>query len=121
MKYLCIAFLLTVGSVVAAPAPAAKLSLHPSYGGAVASGRVYVPSSDTLVGAWSGMGFARLMKCSPVCRVVPSISFKGTMMLSGESTYRIALGGQFTRGQKVPVTLRFRSGTVIVTQAVVNR
>lgn len=125
MKYVLTTLLLgcaVSGSVgQAAQAPAAKLTLRPSYGGAVVDGRVFVPTSDTLVSAWSGVGFARLMKCSPVCRVVPSIPMKNTAILGSESTYRIALGGQFIRGQKVAVTLRFRSGRVLVTTAVVNR
>lgn len=104
----------------AAQAPAAKLTLRPSYGGAVIDGRVYTPRADTLVGARSAVGFARLMKCTPVCQVVTGIPMKNTTLLGSESTYRVALGGQFLRGQKVAVTLRFRSGRVLVTTAVVT-
>lgn len=119
MKYaLCLLFL---GTALAASAPAAKLSLRPSYGGAVMDGRIFVPREDELVGAWSGVGFARLMKCSPKCKVVTSIPLKNTTVMGNETTYRIALGGQFTPGQKVTVTLRLRQQGVMVTQAVVSR
>ena len=125
MKYglttLLLGCVLSGSAGLAAQAAAAKLTLRPSYGGAVVDGRIFVPTADTLVGARSGVGFARLMKCSPVCKVVSSIPIKNTTILGSESAYRIALGGQFIRGQKVSVTLRFRSGRVLVTTAVVNR
>lgn len=121
MKRALVLALILTGPALAASGPAAKFTLQPSYGGAVVDGRVYVPKPDTLVGAWSGKGFARLMKCSPLCRVVTSIPLKGTTVMNGESGYRIALGGHFAVGQKVPVTLRFQSGALLITVAVVNR
>ncbi|WP_135228739.1 hypothetical protein [Deinococcus fonticola] len=124
MKYAVTTLLLPsllASLAMAAPVPAAKLTLRPSYGGAVIDGRVYVPTPDTLVGAWSAVGAARLMRCSPICEVVSSLPMKNTTVLGSESTYRIALGGQFIRGQRIAVSLRFRSGRVLVTTAVVNR
>lgn len=112
---------MTPGARGATPQPSAKVSLNRSYGGAVVVGRIYVPSSDTLTRAWSGVGSARLMKCSPVCKVVGGIPMKSTTTLSSDSTYRIALGGQFAAGQKLQLMLRFQSGRLLVTQAVVNR
>lgn len=106
---------------VQAASPTAKLTLNRSYGGAVVSGTIYSPKSDAIVGAWSGAGFARLMQCIPLCKVVPSIPLKNTVTLGSGSTYRIALGGQFVPGQKVRVVLRFKSSGLVITQAVVNR
>lgn len=119
--------LLVLGAVMAgqpqtqaASAPAAKLTLRPSYGGAVLEGRVFVPRTDALIGVWSGAGFARLMKCAPRCTVVPSIPLSNTMVFGNASAYRVALGGDFRPGQKVNVTLRLRGQGVVITQAVVS-
>lgn len=126
MKFLSAIPLLPLGLALlglaqAVPAPAAKVSLRPSYGGAVLEGRIYVPNSDNLVTVWSGAGHARLMKCSPVCSVIPAIPLKGTLIVNNGSAYRIALGGQFRVGQKVAVTLRFRNQGVLIIQAIVTK
>ena len=121
VKYVLGAVLCALGGAASAPAPAAKLSLKPSYGGAVLEGRVYIPGNDALVGVWSGAGLARLMKCSPRCTVVSSIPLQNTTVFSGESPYRVALGGQFKVGQKINVTLRFKNQGVLLVPATVTR
>ncbi len=127
MKGLCLSVLtgLTTLSVLTqAPvlaAPAAKLVLRPSYGGAVLEGKIYVPGNDVLTGVWSGAGLSRLMKCVPRCAVVSSIPLKNTLFLSNSSSYRIALGGSYRIGEKISVTLRLRNQSILTTQATVTQ
>lgn len=103
------------------PMPAAKVTLKPSYGGAVLEGRIYVPRSDALIGVWSGAGLARLMKCSPRCTVVGSVPLQNTFVFGNSSAYRVALGGEFKVGQKVNVTFRLKNQGVLVVSALVTR
>ena len=84
-------------------------------------GRIYSPRNDAIVGVWSGAGFSRLMKCSPRCTVVKSIPIKNALLMGSDSSYRVALGGNFTVGQKLTVTLRFQNQGVLTTQAVVTK
>lgn len=105
----------------ATPSTAAKLTLTPSYAGAVLQGRIYSPSNDAIVGVWSGAGFSRLLKCAPRCTVVKSIPLKNTLLVGSDSGYRVALGGKFTVGQKVNITLRFQNQGVLITQAIVTK
>lgn len=116
-----LALLTLLPASAASTGPAAKLTLKPSYGGAVLEGRIYVPGNDALTGVWSGAGLARLMKCSPRCTVVSVVPLQKTTLLNNASAYRVALGGQFKIGQKVNVTLRFKSQGVLVVPAVVTR
>ncbi|CAM3636276.1 DUF5666 domain-containing protein [Deinococcus saxicola] len=99
----------------------ADLKLMPSYGGAVLTGRIGVSKPDELLGVWSSLGRARLMKCAPRCEVVGSVPITGSLILSGGSGYRVVLGGNFKPGQKVSVVLRFRQGVVLNTAAIVGR
>ncbi len=110
--------------VAAAQNPAglsADLKLMPSYGGAVLTGRIGVSGPDEVLGVWSSLGRARLMKCSPRCEVVTSVPITGSLILSGSSGYRVVLGGSFKPGQKVSIVMRFRQGVILNTAAIVGR
>lgn len=115
-------FLLFPGASAQNPAGlSADLKLMPSYGGALLTGRIGASKPDELLGVWSSLGRARLMKCAPRCEVVASVPITGNLVLSGGSGYRVVLGGNFKPGQKVSVVLRFRQGVVLNTAAIVNR
>ena len=101
--------------------PGADLKLTPSYGGALLTGRIHVSRTDELMGVWSSLGRARLMKCAPRCQVVKTMPINGSVILSGNSGYRVVLGGTFRPGQKVSVVLRFRQGVVLNQTAIVSR
>ncbi|MDV6374749.1 hypothetical protein [Deinococcus arenicola] len=110
------------GAVAQAPAgPAADLKLMPSYGGALLVGRISAPRADELMGVWSSLGRARLLKCAPRCEVVKFVPVTGNLILSGSSGYRVVLGGKFKPGQKVSLVLRFRQGAVLNTAAIMGR
>jgi hypothetical protein len=46
---------------------------------------------------------------------------EGTLLLSGDSGYRVVLGGSFTVGQKVSLVLRLKSGLLLNVTAPVVR
>lgn len=116
------ALVLWPGAVAQNPAGlSVDLKLMPSYGGALLAGRIKASRPDELMGVWSSLGRARLMKCAPRCEVVPSLPISGNLILSGSSGYRVVLGGDFKPGQKVSVVLRFRQGVVLNHTAIVGR
>ncbi|CAM3693251.1 hypothetical protein [Deinococcus frigens] len=116
------ALLLLQGAVAQTSAGlSADLRLMPSYGGALLTGRIRVSGADELMGVWSSLGRARLMKCSPRCKVVQSLPITGSVILSGNSGYRVVLGGRFKAGQKVSLVLRFRQGVALSQTANVGR
>jgi hypothetical protein len=116
------ALLLVPGAAAQNPSGlSADLKLTPSYGGALLTGRIRAPKSDELMGVWSSLGRARMMKCAPRCEVVQSLPISGSLILSGSSSYRVVLGGTFKLGQKVSVVLRFRQGVVLNVIATVSR
>ncbi|GGM15666.1 hypothetical protein [Deinococcus aerophilus] len=108
-------------AVQGVPGMSAALSLSPTYGGALVTGRVRVPRNNELTGVWSSVGRARLMKCTPRCGVVSAVPIQGSVILSSDSGYRVVLGGKFRTGQKVSLVLRFREGTVVNVMATVGR
>lgn len=106
------------GSILGASAQtshgmSASLSLKPTYGGAIVQGRVNVSKADELTGVWSSIGRARLMKCMPRCQVVSSLPVQGRLVLNGDSSYRVVLGGKVTPGQRVSLVLRLRGGLIL--------
>ncbi len=103
------------------PGMSADLKLTPSYGGALLIGRIKASKADELMGVWSSLGRARLMKCAPRCEVVRAVPISGSVILSGNSGYRVVLGGDFKVGQKVSVVLRLRQGVVMNVMATVSR
>lgn len=106
---------------VGATGSAQELELRLSYGGAVAQGQLALGREDALTGIWSSVGRARLLRCSPRCVTVQDLPFSGLLNLGPGSGYRVALGGEFRLGQKVALTLRFRSGEVLTLSARVSR
>ncbi|QFP76970.1 hypothetical protein [Deinococcus sp. AJ005] len=123
LRALALAGLVLASGAVAQNPPglSADLKLMPSYGGAVLTGRIGVSRPDEVLGVWSSLGRARLMKCSPRCEVVTSVPITGSLILSGSSGYRVVLGGSFKPGQKVSIVMRFRQGVILNTSAIVNR
>lgn len=116
------ASVLLPGSAAQSPSGlSADLKLMPSYGGALLTGRVGVSKGDELVGVWSSLGRARLLKCAPRCEVVQAIPISGSLILSGNSGYRVVLGGKFKPGQKVSIVLRFRQGVILNAAAIMGR
>ena len=99
----------------------ASLNLKITPGGAIVQGRVTVPREDELTGVWSSLGRARLMRCAPRCQVVSSVPVQGTLMLNGDSGYRVVLGGRVVAGQKISVVLRLRGGLILNVTAPVSR
>ncbi len=116
------ALLLLPGAAAQNPAGlSADLKLTPSYGGALLTGRINASRPDDLMGVWSSLGRARLMKCTPRCEVVKAVPISGNLILSGNSGYRVVLGGNFKVGQKVSIVLRFRQGVILNQTAIVDR
>ena len=115
------ALLLSGAAAQTIPGLSADLKLTPSYGGALLVGRVSASSADELMGVWSSLGRARLMKCAPRCEVVKAVPITGSLILSGSSGYRVVLGGSFKTGQKVSIVLRLRQGAVLNQTAVMGR
>lgn len=97
----------------AAAAPSARLELRPGPGGAVLWGQVQAGRDTALTGVWSGVGRARLLACQPRCLGVSAVPVRGALLLSGQSHYRVALGGEYRSGQSVMLALRFRDGAVL--------
>lgn len=113
--------LLVSASARSSTTPSAALSLKPTYGGALVTGRVNMPREDQITGVWSSLGRARLMKCAPRCQVVKAIPVQGVLMLGDDSAYRVVVGGKFRSGQKISLVLRFQQGLVMNVVAVVGR
>lgn len=116
---------LLLGGLEAAPgaalSPGTEFELRLSYGGAVAHGQLALGREDALTGVWSSLGRARLLRCSPRCVTVGALPFSGGLTLGQGAAYRVALGGEFRVGQRVALTLRFRSGQVLNLSARVTR
>ncbi|GAA5533078.1 hypothetical protein [Deinococcus aluminii] len=122
MRRAGLAVLLTLlGAALATRVPAAQVGLRPSFGGAVLEGRVVAGADDELTGVWSAQGRARLLKCAPRCEAVQAIPVSGTLLMSAETPYRVAVGGEFRPGQHVKLTLRFKNMQVLNVDALVNR
>lgn len=103
-----------------AQGPEANLSLDPVHGGLILSGQLMTSRADDLTGVWGPSGRARLMKCSPRCTVVDSVPLPRTLLLSGDTEYRVVLAGKFVTDQKVMLVLRFRGGQILNTTATVR-
>ena len=110
-----------LGAALAARLPVAQVGLRPSFAGAVLEGRILAGADDELTGVWSPQGRARLLKCAPRCEVVQTIPVPGALLVSAETPYRVAVGGEFRTGQHVRLTLRFREMQLLNVDAVVSR
>lgn len=99
----------------------ASLNVKLTHGGAIVQGRVTVPKEDELIGLWSSVGRARLLRCAPRCQVVGSIPVQGSLLLNSDSGYRVVLGGKLTAGQKVSLVMRLRGGLILNVTAPVGR
>lgn len=114
---LLLALLLGTGGAVAG----SQFSLRLSYGGVLVQGQVRAGGDDAIVGVWSSVGRARLLRCQPRCQAVSALPVAPLLSLGSTSAYRMVLGGEFRAGQKVGLTMRFRSGTILNTYATVQR
>ncbi|UBV41486.1 hypothetical protein LAJ19_07350 [Deinococcus taeanensis] len=99
----------------------ATVSLKATHGGALVVGALKLPRADELMGVWSSVGRARLMRCTPRCEVVTSIPVSGTLVLGQDTGYRVVLGGTFRAGQKVSLVLRLRNAQIMNLMATVAR
>lgn len=116
-----LALLAALGVGLAARAHTAELALRPAFAGAVLEGRVTAAGGGELTGVWSPQGRARLLRCAPLCVTVPSIPLQGTLLVNGNTPYRVALGGTFAPGQRVKLTLQFRGAELLNVDAPVRR
>ncbi|MEF2278126.1 hypothetical protein V3W47_07420 [Deinococcus sp. YIM 134068] len=116
-----LALLAALGGTLAQRSPTAEVSLRPSFGGALLQGRMTVPGADALTGVWSSQGRARLLRCAPRCVVVSSVPLQGSLLVNGDTSYRVALGGTFRTGQRVQLTLQFRGAPLLNVNATVAR
>ncbi|WP_339095424.1 hypothetical protein ACINK0_01570 [Deinococcus sp. VB343] len=121
MKFWASSLLLALLLGVAGAAPSGQFSLRLSYGGALVQGQVRAGGDDAIVGVWSSVGRARLLRCQPRCQAVSALPVAPLLSLGSTSAYRVVLGGEFRAGQKVGLTMRFRSGTILNTYATVQR
>lgn len=112
---------LLLGLACAARTPTAQLGLRPSFGGALLVGRITAGADEELTGVWSDVGRARLLRCAPRCEGAKTIPVDGTLVLSGDTAYRVAIGGEFRVGQHVRLALRFRNMQVLNVDAAVTR
>lgn len=87
-----LALLAALGVGLAARAHTAELALRPAFAGAVLEGRITAAGADELTGVWSPQGRARLLRCAPRCMTVSAIPLQGTLLVNGDTPYRVALG-----------------------------
>ncbi|WP_102127055.1 hypothetical protein [Deinococcus planocerae] len=120
-RALPLALLAALGAGLAARSPTAEVTLRPAFAGAVLEGRVTAAGADELSGVWSPQGRARLLRCAPLCVAVSSIPVQGTLLVNGDTPYRVALGGSFPPGQRVKLTLQFRGAGLLNVDAAVRR
>ncbi|GGN27686.1 hypothetical protein [Deinococcus daejeonensis] len=89
--------------------------------GVLVSGTLKLARSDELLGVWSSSGRARLMRCEPRCKVVPSLAVPGLLTLGPDARARVVLGGTFKVGQRVGLVFRLKNSQILSVQAVVTR
>lgn len=97
-----------------------RLSLVRSFAGALMIGQINSTGSDQLLSVWSSVGRGRLLKCSPRCVTVRSLPLQNVLYINNKGTYRIALGGNFRKGQQIKIALRFQSNQLATYTATVQ-
>lgn len=114
-------------SALLAAAPLAQASTPPPltlklmHEGVMLIGTLKLARNDQLLGVWSSVGRARLLRCEPRCKVVTSIPMPGTLTLGTDARARVVLGGTFKVGQRVGLVFRLKNAQIVSVQATVTR
>ncbi|MGI8748873.1 MAG: hypothetical protein ACR2J4_11080 [Deinococcus sp.] len=111
---------LLLGSAARPPLVEAH-TLTQTFGGVLLQASFQPRGHNSLSGAWYDGGRAKLLRCSPHCRVVTRIPLDGPLMTGQDSVYRVVLAGHFRSGQRLKLVMRFENLQLVTVTVGVGR
>ena len=118
-NFVCAALLAAAPLAQASTPP--PLTLKLMHEGVMLIGTLKLARNDQLLGVWSSVGRARLLRCEPRCKVVQDLPVPGTLTFGPDARSRMVLGGTFKVGQRVGLVFRLKNAQILSVQAVVTR